>query len=231
MKIKIFIILTIGLYLLTIVLGNYFNAIAQNDKIAGVQVNIFPMDKTFILTNEIQKMISINDSIYKNIDIGKLEHKLENNDYISNAEVFKDLNGNIKARIEQYRPIARVIGDKSYYIDTDGQAKALSKHYTENVILIFGILTDKNKMPVINLVKTIYADQDLKDIISEIHIGTQDVFLKVDQLKANVHVDIHKDLTGQLYKLKVIDTYLINQHKTDQYENLDLRFSNQVVCK
>jgi len=231
MKKGILIILTLGFFLLTIVLGSYFNAKAQNDKIAGVQVRIFPMEKTFILAKEVKKMIPLKDSIYKNINIEKLEEQLEKNDYISNAEVFKDLNGHIKAQIEQYHPIARVLGDKSYYIDANGQAKALSKHYTENVILIFGKLNKKNKMPVVNLVKAINADEDLTAIVSEIHVGTSGVYLKTDQLNTNVFIDIQNDLKGQLYKLKVIYMYLVKNQKNNQYKNMDLRFANQVVCK
>jgi len=231
MKKGILIILTFGLFLATIVLGSYFNAVAQNDKIAGVQVRIFPMEKTFILAKEVKKMIPIKDSIYKNIDIKKLEQQLEKNDYISNAEVFKDLNGQVKAHIEQYRPIARVLSGKSYYIDADGQAKALSKHYTENVILIFGKLNQKNKKPVINLVKAINADEALKAIVSEIHIGTSGVYLKTDQLDTNVFINVEKDIKGQLYKLKAIYMYLVKNHKNNQYKNMDLRFANQVVCK
>jgi cell division protein FtsQ len=231
MKKGILIILTLGLFLLTIVLGNYFNAKIQNDKIANVQVRIYPMEKTFILAKEVKKMIPVKDSIYKNVDIKKLEQQLEKNDYISNAEVFKDLNGHLKARIEQYHPIARVLSDKSYYIDDDGQPKALSKHYTENVILIFGKLNQKNKKPVIDLVKAINADKDLKAIVSEIHVGTSGVTLKTDLLNANINIDIRNNVKGQLYKLKAIYAYLVKNHQLNKYKNLDLRFANQVVCK
>jgi len=231
MKKGILFILTLGLFLVTIVLGSYFNAVVQNEKIAGVQVHIFPMEKTFVLDKEVKKMILIKDSIYKNINIEKLEQQLEKNDYISNAEVFKDLNGQVKANIEQYHPIARVFNEKSYYLDDDGQAKALSKHYTENVILIFGKLNKKIKKPVINLVKAINGDEELKAIVSEIHIGTSGVYLKTDQLDTNVFIDVEKDLKGQLYKLKAIYMYLVKNHKNKQYKNMDLRFVNQVVCK
>jgi len=92
-------------------------------------------------------------------------------------------------------------------------------------------LNKKIKKPVINLVKAINADEELKAIVSEIHIGTSGVYLKTDQLDTNVFIDVEKDIKGQLYKLKAIYMYLVKNHKNNQYKNMDLRFANQVVCK
>ncbi len=231
MKQTFIIIATLFLFILTLVLGRYFNAVSQQERIQQTQVYVFPMDKTFILPQEVSKLMPINDSVYKQIDIAAIEKQLEQNAYIDNAEVYKDLNGRLTAEISQYKPIARVIGNKSYYIDYQGNKKPLSDHYTENVILIFGDINSNIKKQLINLIHQIESDPNLKQIISEVHINDKQVVIKTDQLSADISIDILQNIDKQLDKLKAIYSYLVKTNKTNQYQKIDLRFKNQAVCK
>ncbi len=231
MKNTLLIIATTGMLILTFVLGGYFNAVSQKERIKIKQIYVYPMDKSFILPQEVAKLIPVKDSVYKNIDIVKLERQLEQNDYISDAEVYKDLNGHLVAEVVQYHPIARVIEKTSYYIDNQGNKKPLSDHYTENVILVFGSLNTNNQAAVIDLIRQIDDDKNLKAIVSEIHVNGQKVWLKTDKLSADIKIDIHQDIEQQLEKLKAIYTYLVKTHHQNKYQNIDLRFENQAVCK
>ncbi len=217
--------------LMTIVLGSYFNRLNDNEKITAVQVHIYPMEKTFIMPEEIAKLIKAENNISKNINVNSLEQMLEQNGYISNAEVYKDLNGHLVAEVEQYKPIARIFGDKSYYLDKEGHKKPLSKHYTEKAILIYGNVNANQKDKLVNLIKEIHKDKFQNDIISEIHINNQNIWLKTDELTAEININLNEKIKEQLYKLKAIYTYLVKEKLTNKYRYIDLQFENQAVCK
>jgi len=231
MKQKLWYIAVIVLLLITIVLGNIFDDLAQNEKIQHMQISVYPADKTFIMRNEIAKLIPVKNKKRQEINIIELEQKLEQNAYIDNAEVYQDLNGTLTAQIEQYHPIARVLGEKSYYIDANGNSKPLSKHYTENTVLIYGKITPKNKKNILKLVKALHDDQIVKNMISEIHLSTNYVYLITDRLKPKIIIDIQDKTPEQLTKLKAIYAYLVKQKMEDKYTQIDLRYKKQAICK
>jgi len=229
MKNSLLVITTILMVIITFVLGFFFNIASNLEKIKKTQIHVYPMQKAFIVPSEVGKLIKINDSSY--IDIANLEAEIEKNDYIDNAEVYKDLNGRLIAEINQYQPIARVIGSRSYYIDKNGEKKPLSKHYTEKVVLIFGSIDTNNKEQIISLLKAMNKDKVLHKIITEIHINGSTNKLKTDLLSADIKIDLNANLDQQLYKLKAIYSYLIKQKKAKKYSQIDLRYDKQAVCK
>ncbi len=224
-------ILTLFLLVITIILGSYFDELYGNEKVRATQVYIYPMDKTFIMPDEIVRMMSVNENIIKQIDIDSLERVLEQNGYIDNAEVYKDLNGRLVAEVEQYKPVARFIGQTSYYLDENGNRKPLSKHYTEKVVLVYGHINTGQKNAVVDLIKQIHHDKFLNEIVTEIHINGGNVWLKTDRLPAEINIDLTEDIQSQLYKLKAIYSYLVRKQLTKKYRQIDLQFENQAVCK
>lgn len=225
-------IITITMVIVTIVLGSYFDKLYQNEKVTATQVHIYPMEKTFIMPDEVNKLIKVKNNISKNINVDSLENVLEQNGYVRNAEVYKDLNGHLVAEVEQYKPIARVIGNSSYYLDESGNKKPLSKHYTEKVTLIYGNIKSNMKAKLIDLIKIIHDDRFLNDIVSEIHLNSQNnIWLKTDLITADFNIDLNNNVKAQLYKLKAIYSYLIKEKLINKYRHIDLQFENQAVCK
>lgn len=215
--------------LVTLVLGSYFDSLYQNEEIT-TKVHIYPMEKTFIMQDEVIDLIKSENNISKNIKVDSLEILLEQNGYIKNAEVYKDLNGHLIAEVEQYKPIARVISNTSYYLDENGNKKPLSKHYTEKVILIYGNINTYQKEKVIELIKLIHDDTFLNTIVSEIHLNKENIWLITDKLTADINIDLNENIKNQLYKLKAIYTYLVKKKLTKKYRHIDLQYKNQAVC-
>jgi len=224
-------IATISILASTFLLGHYFDVLAGKESLSSMNLEIYPQEKNFIEADEIRKLIKIQDSSLNEIDVKSLENKLEENAYISNAEVYKDLNGNVVAEIEQYHPMARVLGQTSYYIDVSGAKKPLSNHYTEHVVLVFGELTGDNQKEVIRLIQMINDDRILKDMISEIHLKNKHVELKIKGLNADIIIDLKGNLEKELYKLKAIYAYLKKEKLENKYQQIDLRYEKQAVCK
>ncbi len=230
-KSSILYILTFLLLIITVVLGSYFDRLYGKEKVTETQVYIYPMAKTFIMPGEVIEMIQINDSLINHVNVNNIEKRLEQNGYIKNAEVYKDLNGRLVAEVEQYKPVARFVGQTSYYLDENGNQKPLSKHYTEKVVLVYGNINPDQKDDLIDLIKRIHKDKLLEEIVSEIHLDNGNIWLKTDRLSADINIDLKENLTSQLYKLKAIYSYLVQQNMTKKYRHIDLQFENQAVCK
>ncbi len=232
MKQKLYILSTLLILFLTIMLGQIFDRLIKNEQINETHIYVYPLDKTFILPKEVAKLMPLKNKTYEKINIVSLEKQLEKNNYIHNAEVFKDLNGRLTAKIKQYQPIARIWqNNQSYYLDQEGNKKPLSIHFTENVPLIFGEIPNKYKENLVYIIKTINTDPILKNIVAELHIKNNLVSIKTDLLKADILIDITTDNKQQLTKLKAIYAYLFKKKQTQKYNKIDLRYAQQAICK
>lgn len=223
-------ILFFVLLLTTIILGKIFSADIQKDLVKEKRVFLYPVDKSFIEEGEIMKSINLEDSIWGHIKVKNIENNLMKNPYVAGAEVFKDLNGRLYAYIEQYHPVARVIGNKSYYIDDHGKKRPLSKHYTENVLLVFGNPGKEQTREIYELAALINEDPLLKEIITEIHLKNRRYLLKTKDLKAAVLFGDTLDKKEKFDKLKAIYLYLTKNKLNKKYQKINLIYNNQVVC-
>ncbi len=225
-------IIFVLLLVITIALGGLFSSALNKEKIKQTRVVIFPVDKNFIEPDEVKKMIDIGDSLTGKIDIQKIENKLKKNRFVAKAEVYKDLNANIYAYIEQFEPLARVVGNTSYYIDTEGKKRPLSVHYTENVPLVFGNPSKQQQKDIYQLLRQINKDQYLKDNLTEIHIDASGKYkFRASGFKPDIIFGKYEDIAEKLSKLKGILMYLSQKKIKDKYNSLDLQFKNQIVCK
>ncbi len=220
----------IFILIMTIVLGMFFSSDLQKDLIKQKKVELYPLDKRFIKDEEVLSLLNFKDSVFGKLSVDKIEQKLLTNPYVSNAEVYIDLNNHLYAYVEQYQPIARVIGSKSYYIDREGKTRPLSKHYTENVLLIFGNLNNQKQKEIYRLVKKINSDEILSKIVTEIHVKSDNYYLRTKDLASEIEFGTMNEADEKFEKLKAIYLYLTKHKFNKKYHQLNLTYHNQVVC-
>lgn len=69
------------------------------------------------------------------IDLKRLEMRIKSHKFVKQAEVSRDLEGNINVTIQQNRPIARLLSSKKdVYLDEEGNQLPLSGLYTAHVL-------------------------------------------------------------------------------------------------
>lgn len=98
----------------------------------------------FIHEDDIRKLINkpgdevLTGSFAGDINLRNIEAKIEKHPFVMEAEVFRDLRGNIKAKITQKRPIARIINNGGFgaYITDAGEVIPLSDNYTARVVFL-----------------------------------------------------------------------------------------------
>ena len=116
-----------GLFLLGLVVFLYaFSSFKNNSRpLSSINIEFTGEDNVFITSEMVNKLlIQSHEKLYflpkEGIDLKEMEFLLESNDMIKSAQVYLTLSGEIRAKVEQKRPIARVYSSDVFYIDEDG---------------------------------------------------------------------------------------------------------------
>ncbi|MEX2597151.1 MAG: hypothetical protein WEC59_09515, partial [Salibacteraceae bacterium] len=123
--------------------------ISQESVLRAVVVNIdYAGENYFIEKEELEESIFdlgyvLDSTAMSSIDPANIEHMLENNAFISDAEVYKELNGKLHLDVRARKPVVRVFNDLgiSVYIDEEGVIMPLSSHYSSRVMVANGAIS------------------------------------------------------------------------------------------
>ena len=165
------------------------------------------------------------------LDLNGLESTLNKNPIIEFAEVYVNVEGKLTAKVKQKTPIARVLGNNSYYIDSNGGVMPLSKNYTERVPFVTGFVKKSNLDIVYKVADYVLKDEFLKQNVIEIHQNKNNsIDLKLRQTKFVVHLGQIKQLEKKISNLKAFYIKATKDKVLDKYSKVNLQFGNQVVC-
>ena len=191
----------------------------------------------FIRREAITKLLIENNndvsSIQKeNIDLQKLEKGLNAQKMIEKSDVFISVDGVLKAVIKQKTPIARVFDiDGSSYFDYQGSRMPLSNNYTARVPLLTGKMSSVDHEVLTAFLRFIYDDSFLKRNIIGIEIMQDGT---VTMLNRNFDYQIKfgkvENMEQKFKNYKAFFQKAVLDSTLYKYKNIDLRFSEQVVC-
>jgi cell division protein FtsQ len=213
-------------------------ATSRNKKrlVSKPTVEFLGSNNLFITSDAVSNLLIQNQPTYKNLtkealDLNGLEQSLMQNSMISKAEVYINAQGILKAEVLQKQPIARVLGDQHYYIDSKGGYMPLSNNYTERVPFVTGNVS-KNKLDTVyKMASFILNDPFLKKQVIEIHQENgQEISLKLREAKFNVIVGTLDHLEKKINNLKAFYIKAIKDKTLSEYKTVNLQFDNQVVC-
>ncbi|HUH25491.1 MAG TPA: hypothetical protein VLY87_02600 [Flavobacterium sp.] len=230
----VFLALVIALMFSLMVFASNRNATRQ---IEQIEVKLLSSNNHFITQEMIEKIIvksfpkegQITNS---ELDIENIENQLNQNEMIAHSEVFVDINGKLHAEVTQKTAIARVInGSENYYIDTEGNKMPLSTHFSAHVPIVFGHIKSGNKEHFANLLNKIFNDTFLKTTITGIQIKPdQSLLFTVRDHDYLVEFGHLKEIDRKLDNYKAFIHYSKNDTLIGYYKNVNLRFTEQVVC-
>jgi cell division protein FtsQ len=233
------------------------NVVASNIRIA-----IHNNDENFFL-NEAEVIKFFNerqDSIlstrYRHIRIPELEKALNSHPAIENAEVFRNVNGEISVDIVQRTPVLRIINKngESYYIDSQGKLMPLNDNYSARVLVangeIFEPYARRYQFPVEQIKKSkvfsevsmlddildvsnhIYKDSILSNLIQQIYVNSDrefELFPSIGNHKIVFGNAV--DIAEKFNKLKLFYTEGLNKSDAwTKYSMINLKYKNLVVC-
>ena len=227
-----------GLFLLGLVVFLYaFSSFKNNSRpVSTINVQFTGEDNVFITSEMVNKLlIQSQKKLYflpkDAIDLKEMEFLLESNDMIKSAQVYLTVNGEVRVKVEQKRPIARVDSDDVFYIDEDGFRMPLSSQHSARVPLAYGIVDEADLETVYKVALTVYKDSFLKTYVTEIHQNeNKEISLKLRLLDFEVLVGTLDNLEIKLQNLKAFYQKAKKDTMLDVYKSVNLQFDNQVVC-
>jgi cell division protein FtsQ len=230
MKIKLF-------FLLVLISGLFYSTISINNlrDISKTDIYIDNSNNLFITKDSIKSAvieIITTKNIHKSsVHLKALEFELNKIELVRKSDVFIDVNGTMVIDIEQRKPIARFIDNKSY-LDEDGLVMPKSKYYSARVPVIKGYANTQDQLDLIyKLSNYIKDDKFLSQSATEILIDSNSNFsIKLRDYRFKI-------LIGQLnnldLKIKNFKAFYINASANkllNKYSVINLQFDNQVVC-
>ncbi|MUP46726.1 hypothetical protein E0K83_13355 [Gramella sp. BOM4] len=178
----------------------------------------------------IQKNGSASGIDKETLDLNRLEARLNEHDMIENAEVFLSLDGKLNARVSQRKPIGRVVGNSSYYLDANGEIMPLSPFYSARVPLLFGF-DGKNIRKAYPVVKSIMQDEFLTRHVTGISRLRGDTYLlDLREQDFKVYFGDSSNVALKFNNFKAFYKKAQKDKKLDTYKKVNLQFGDQVVC-
>ncbi len=203
----------------------------------------------FLTENEIKDRINFlsgEDIVGKqlaHIDFRTLEKELEKNPFIDNAEIFVDLQQNIKVDVIQKRPILRILNSDGvgYYISEKNERIPLSDKFTSHVIIALGDVemhqTPKRDSTVqtdlFNLTQFVQRDTFLNSVVDQIYVNANGELDVIPKISGHI---IHfgnseENMKEKFERLKIFYKEGMAKVGWTKYKAIDLRYMNQVVCE
>lgn len=214
----------------------------KNKRIQGVVVEIKGAEKhMFIDEQDVLNIINESAPVIgrplRGVKLRKLEHLVEKNPWVNNAEMFFDNQYLLQVNIVEKEPIARVFetNGQSYYLDTAMNKLPLSNKLSARVPVFTGFPSTKKidtalVQSVIQLATLVNADSFLTAQIAQIDIIPNRQFEMIpvigDHLIAFGDV---ADAADKLNRLKAFYQAAWLQHGLNTYKVISLKYKGQVV--
>lgn len=178
------------------------------------------------------------------INLNEVEHLLESNPFIRNAEVYRRNGGILEVRVQLRTAVARVtnVRGETFFVDSEGKLMPLSPEYTPNVLLVSGkvfespAITDtlrsetfRNLFPML---QHIHQDEFYRSQISEM-VMDRDGSLVLYPEVGSVLVDFGTPAryAEKLNNLLMFYRQVLNRTGWDRYKKVSVRYKGQVVAE
>ena len=174
------------------------------------------------------------------INIRMLEQKIEENPYILNAEVSTDISGRMEIRVEQRKPLVRIMpsGARGYYLDSEGEVLPLAGHFTPHILLATGHIPDAGVESSGKVLEEIYRFCSYleehpfwKDQVVQIYVNRRGEYELIPRVGA------HQILLGsmehweqKLSNLELLYEQGLARKGWNTYSTINLKYTNQVIC-
>ncbi len=242
-----------------LVLAYSFTSV-ERKKIVCTEINIIIEDSLssrFYSQQDIEDIIrkgNVNILGYplNEINTRKMEKMFHAKPYIKNAEIYTTMKGALTVRIKQRKPVIKIyaLNGKSWYLDAEGYIMPESQKFAPYVLVANGnfpsieALAKSGKLDqaenkdnykewgdALELANTINENDLWKCQIVQIYLNRQGIFEIFPRVGAHQIIlgdVIH--LEEKFEKLNTLYTHGLSNQGWNNYDKIDLRYKNQVVC-
>ncbi|HVZ26558.1 MAG TPA: hypothetical protein VG842_10905 [Sediminibacterium sp.] len=177
------------------------------------------------------------------LPLRKMETEVEQNPWVKNAEMYLDNNQVLQVRIEEREPVARVftLGGSSFYLDSAANRLPLREGVTARVPVFTGFPSDREKLAgpdsallkdMVKMGQFILADSFWMAQVGEVHIHPEKGFEITPEIGNQlVILGSAENLPAKFDKLYTFYKKAWMLKGINTYQQLDLRFQNQLVAR
>ena len=225
-----------------VVVMGFVSGEAEKVVCTRIEVNISDtVESRFVTETDVRQMlehsgIPLQGYSMEEIHTRKLETTLEENPYISNAEVCKDISGRLQVLIDQRIPLGRVMpdGKPGFYLDGEGYVLPLSSRFTAPTILVTGHISVPDDTQVTDVLQfCLYlANHPLWSAqIVQVYVDQQGEYELIPRVGG--HQILFGDLDQwdkKLRNLELLYRQGLSRYGWNTYETINLKYTNQVIC-
>lgn len=224
-----------GLLILMAVLFAFAGKRNEQRKINEVLIEFVEEQDPYVNEVTVNKLLIQNQDRVTNVGkeilvLNTVEQKLDAHKMIEHSDVYLTVNGELRARIKQRTPIARVNAVTPFYVDVTGNTMPLSDSYSAHVPIVHNV-SEREVTQVFPLLKKIREDEFLKKHVVGVSLnveGNYELELRVYSFKL-VFGKI-ENLDNKIKNFKAFYQKALRDKSLEKYKKVSLQFSNQVVC-
>lgn len=223
-----------------------------NLKVAQTDIHVEQAyDNYFIDEKDVMSLMSrkgtenISDESFQNLSFKEMEARIKENLFVDDVEVYRDVKGNLFAKVLQRKPIFRIARSwgKDFYVDEKGNIFPISDKFTARVLiadgpymnrlLSSGFKQDTTGRKYLNFIKKLQQDEFLNSQIHQINIDQLGRISMYQQVGAQVIEFGYPDefMEAKFRKLKVFYERILPAKGWNTYKRVNLNFENQIVCE
>ena len=203
--------------------------------ISKVEVKFTDSENLYVTEEVVNKLLiqnkpSISSIDKETLDLNRVESLLNEHQMIEKAEVYLTIDGKLKAEVSQRKPIGRVVGNSSFYLDKNGELMPLSEFYTARVPLMYGF-DGANFTKAYALVNHIKNDKFLnRHIIGINRLKGNKYTLELREQDFELYFGDSSNVALKFNNFKAFYKKAQKENKLETYKKVNLQFGDQVVC-
>ncbi len=224
-----------SLAILVILLFAFTSKRNKERKINEVLIEFVEEQDPYVNEVTVNKLLIQNEGRVTNVGkeilvLNTVEQKLDSHKMIEYSDVYLTVNGELRARIKQRTPIARVNAVTPFYVDITGNTMPLSGSYSAHVPLVHNV-SEREISEVFPLLKKIQDDEFLKKHVVGVYLNIKGEYeLELRVYSFRVVIGKVESLNSKIKNFKAFYQKALKDKSLDKYKKVSLQFSNQVVC-
>jgi cell division protein FtsQ len=189
-----------------------------------------------LLTNNGMKPVA--GAPYSTLNLKTMEESIHGEPFVDEAELYRDLKGNLHVNVVLKRPMARIVRSNGphAYIAEDRSLMPVSSDYSSRVLLVSGEIgeemEDESIVAILDLVEMIYTDEFWSKQIAQIHInqnGEVDMYPQVT--KQVIEFGLPEDTEEKFKKLKIFYKKILPSKGWNAYSRVNVAFKDQIIAE
>jgi len=228
-----------------------FSAKKQSSRyVKELQINIEENEGNFFVNQaEVTDLINTDHTDYilsqpkELLELKILEERLESHAFISDAQLYFDIEGRLQIDIKQAKPIARLLfsDGKGRYIDQNGTILPLNTRHTARVLIVEienkidweeSLLENSNGEKLLSLINYIDQNEFWKAQIAQLVLSRESEITMLPQVtKQEIRFGKVEDIEEKFNKLGIFYKRILPYKGWNEYAFVDLKFKNQIVCE